>query len=147
MEEDAERVGHSEVEEAHQTVVVQQITNIKTPTIPDTDKMLETTNQIMEIHSNNILNSIKMVNNILARNSIMLLSSTKHHLAPISILLLETCKLRDIPNLKSLNTDTKMDSLLDRVICHHTEITTTPAHHRENVHETKLSATQTEAIP
>jgi len=147
VEEDVERAGHSEGEEAHRTVVVERITNIKTPIIPDTDKMLATTNQIMEINSNNILNSIKMVNNILAHNSIMLLSSIKHHLDPISILHSETCKLRDILNLKSLNTDTKVDLLLDRVIRHHTEITAMPTRHQENVHEIKLSATQTEGIP
>ena len=147
MEEDVDRVGHSEVEEAHRIVVVERITNIKTPIIPDMDKMLATTNQTMEIHSNNILNSIIMVNNILVRNSIMLLSGIKLHLDPISILLLQTCKLRDTLNLKSLNTDTKMDLLLDRVTRHHTEITTTPVPHRVNVHEIKLSATQTEGIP
>lgn len=140
-----EGVAHLEVEEVHRTEEVEQIF-LKLPIILDMDKMLAAINQITEISSNSILSSIRVINNIQPRNINKSRSNTNLHQDPTSTLHLVTCKLRSTLNLKFPNTDSKMDSPLDRII-KHTETNTKQTHHLENVHETKPSAAQTEAIP
>lgn len=144
-EGDVEGMDHSEVEEVYQlmVVVVEQIISTKPRIIPDMDKTLAIINQIMETSSNNVLNNINLLNNIRPRSSINLPSNINLHLDPMSILHSVTCKLRSIHNLSCPN----MGSSMDKTINHHMQTKVMPTHHPENVHETKLSETQTEDIP
>lgn len=141
----AEGVALSEVEGVHQ-IVVEEISNLKTPIILDMDKILATINQATEISSNNILSSIRTINNIRLRSSINLLCNTNLHQDPMSILHLVTFRLQFTLNLKFLNTGNKMDSLLETTN-QHTDTRAMQTHRPENVHETKPSATRTEGIP
>jgi hypothetical protein len=109
VEGDGEDVVHPEVEEVHRCVV-EEISNNKTPIIPDMDKILETINQTMELNNSNILSSTRIINNIRSRSSFNLLNNTNLHQDLISILHLATCKLRSILNLRYRNMDNKMDS-------------------------------------
>ena len=116
VEGDVEGVGHSEVEEVHQPmVVVAEIISTKTPIILDMDKTPATINQIMETSSSNILSSTRILNNIPSRSSINplnntnLLSNINLHQDPMSILHLATCKLKSTLNLEYPNMGSKMD--------------------------------------
>jgi hypothetical protein len=152
IEEVVEVVVHSEVEEVHHRVVEETFNN-KIPIIPDMDKILETINRITEISSNNILSSTKTISNIRLRSNIKLLNNINLHQDHMSILHLETCKLQSMLGLKPIlnprcrNTDSKTDSPLDKIVNHYTRTNLMPTHRLENVHETKLSETQTEDIP
>jgi hypothetical protein len=140
-------VVHPEVEEVP-LCVVEETSNIKTPIILDMDKTLAITNRTMEINSNNILSSTKIINNIRRRKIINLLNNINFHRDLISILHLVTCRLRSTLNLKYHNTDNNPDSQLDKIVSHYTGTKIMPIHHpEENEHETKLSETQTEDIP
>lgn len=134
-----------EVEEVHPTEVVEETSNIKTAIIPVMDKILATINRTMEIN-NHILSNIRVTSNTQSRSSTSRLNNSNLHRDLMSILHLVACKLRPILNLKFLNTGSTVDSLLD-ITNRLTETRAMPIHHQENVHETKLSATQIEAIP
>jgi len=57
------------------------------------------------------------------------------------------CRLRRTLNLKSLNMDSNLYTLLDQVTSHPMAILVTPTHHREqSEHENKHLANQTEDI-
>jgi hypothetical protein len=148
-----EDVVHSEVEAVHRRAAVEQTSNIKTPIILDMDKILETINQIMAISSNNILSNTKIISNMRLRSITKLLNNISLHRDHMSILRLETCKLKFILNLKPIlnpkcrNTGSKPDLALDKTVNHYTRTNLMPTHRLENVHATKLSETQTGDIP
>lgn len=124
-----EIVAHSEVEEAHPSMV-EEVTNIRTPIPTDMDKILATIDRVMAINSTRHHSNIKL------------------HLDPISTLHLMSCKLRPIHNLECLNTGSQTYIPLDRLASHFTETSIMATHHlEENVHESRLSGTQTEDIP